>query len=263
MDCAEVVVHEVKRHGEGMHFNLLAEAIGQTREAPHLHPHGEILTLNEAGRDVPFVWRAGDRCTRGAKKPSGRIPRPLIVVSGRSVSLRQYREINIGSERVINTLQIHAVAVRRQLHAVGKTRSNVVHEIVGACLRALSDEPRHHQLRIGVNRGPRPAVAPLTLFVFRDVLRFCADERPNFIALNPLRFQVPNVRIVIGQACGTEIAKQLFYRHPRHASQARRSAKAVAFNQRGNYGGAAFGGQPIHNGHYACSAKQCQGEKSH
>ena len=45
----EVVVHEVEREHVQVVFRLLGEAIGQTGEASHPHPHGQVLALNVAG----------------------------------------------------------------------------------------------------------------------------------------------------------------------------------------------------------------------
>jgi hypothetical protein len=46
MNLAEVVIHEVQRHVVRVHFDLLAEAVCQPREAAHVHPHREVLTLD-------------------------------------------------------------------------------------------------------------------------------------------------------------------------------------------------------------------------
>ena len=48
MDTHEVVKGEVKRDGGFEVFQLLGKAIGQPGEAAHVHPHGEVLTLNVA-----------------------------------------------------------------------------------------------------------------------------------------------------------------------------------------------------------------------
>ena len=46
---AEIVIHVVERNRGGMVTELFAECVGQTREAPHAHPHREILALNITG----------------------------------------------------------------------------------------------------------------------------------------------------------------------------------------------------------------------
>ena len=49
MGTREVVVHEVDRHGRSVILDFAAEAIGQPGEAPHPHPHREVLALDVAG----------------------------------------------------------------------------------------------------------------------------------------------------------------------------------------------------------------------
>jgi hypothetical protein len=49
MHPAEVVVHVIQGDGMAKVLNLLAESIRQAGEAPHRHPHREILPLDIAG----------------------------------------------------------------------------------------------------------------------------------------------------------------------------------------------------------------------
>jgi len=60
MHAAEVVVHEVERDRVFQVLHLLAERIGQSSEAAHLHPHGAVLAFGVAGRDVLGVGVAVD-----------------------------------------------------------------------------------------------------------------------------------------------------------------------------------------------------------
>ena len=46
MRPSEVVVHEVQRHGSGKVLDLAGERIGEARETPHAHAHGEVLALD-------------------------------------------------------------------------------------------------------------------------------------------------------------------------------------------------------------------------
>jgi hypothetical protein len=52
MNFAEVVIREVQRDVVGVHFDFLAEPVGQAREPAHVHPHREVLALDVAGRNV-------------------------------------------------------------------------------------------------------------------------------------------------------------------------------------------------------------------
>ena len=50
----------------------------------------------------------------------------------------------------------------------------------------VANRPRHHQLRVGVDRSPRPTVASTIRggLRARDILLLAANETPDFIPLN-------------------------------------------------------------------------------
>ena len=60
MDASEIVVHEVQRDRVHVIVHLLAERIGQSREAAHRHAHGQVLALDVAGSNVRKVRIAID-----------------------------------------------------------------------------------------------------------------------------------------------------------------------------------------------------------
>jgi hypothetical protein len=54
----EVVVREAQRYSGAHVFQLLREAVGQPREFSHAHAHGEVLALDDAGRDMARIAEA-------------------------------------------------------------------------------------------------------------------------------------------------------------------------------------------------------------
>jgi len=52
VDAAVVVVHEVQGDGSLEVVELLAEGVGQAREPPHAHPHGQVCPFNVAGANL-------------------------------------------------------------------------------------------------------------------------------------------------------------------------------------------------------------------
>ena len=52
MDAAEILVSGVERDGRSIVLELSAESICETREAPLLHPQGQILALDIRRADV-------------------------------------------------------------------------------------------------------------------------------------------------------------------------------------------------------------------
>jgi hypothetical protein len=61
MQPDEVIMSEVQRHGRPVVFDLLAEPVGEPREPAHGHPHGQVLPLDQAGRDMVLIGVTHDR----------------------------------------------------------------------------------------------------------------------------------------------------------------------------------------------------------
>ena len=79
---AEVVVHEVKRHGVGQVFYFLGERIGKPREPAHAHAHGQVLALNVGRGNVPLSRVACDLLAARAAALASAIP-PLRALAFR------------------------------------------------------------------------------------------------------------------------------------------------------------------------------------
>ena len=60
MHAAEVVVHEIERHGCRVIFHFLAESVSEPGESANPHPHAEIRPLDKASRDMVWVGMAHD-----------------------------------------------------------------------------------------------------------------------------------------------------------------------------------------------------------
>ena len=75
MNAHEVMMHVKERNRVLMILDLFRECVGQPREAPHVHSHVEILSLDVAGRDMLRIGIANDRflfdaqTLRGAVRP--------------------------------------------------------------------------------------------------------------------------------------------------------------------------------------------------
>ena len=73
MHARKIVVHVEQRNHCDVIVELLAEGIRQASEAPHVHPHVEVLTFHEAGRDVLLIGVADDFDALGAKTLRGAV----------------------------------------------------------------------------------------------------------------------------------------------------------------------------------------------
>ena len=259
MNLAEVVIHEVQRDGMRVHFDLLGEGIGQPGKSAHVHPHREVLPLDVAGRDVPFVRVACDRGRLDARNLRWRVAvGRATCVDEAPVVLFEHGVVHVDTEGVVHGIQVDFQLVGRKLDSVSQTRSYVLHEVVADGGGPLTKHVGNDQLAVGVDSRPRPDIAPLSAFVVRHVLGLGSDEAPNLVALNPLALEAPHMGIVVGRAGRPQVAEQLFHGHAGDAGQTSGSSQAVAFNQGGNDGGAAVGAQLIHNRQYTCAGKDSQ-----
>jgi len=247
VDFAKVVKHEMDRDGVSVHLGFLAEAVCESREPAHVHPHREVLTFNVCRGDVLLIRGAADECALGAGDLRRRVAHcGALARKLHAVMLLKCGEVDLYAERVLHSVQVELQVVRRHLHAVRETGSYVLHELVRVICCAIAHAVGDDQFGVRVNRGPRPDVAPFGFLLGWNVALFRSDERPDFIALNATGLQVANVSIVVGSAGGAQVANELFNRHSRHASHASRAPEAVAFHKAVDDLGALFRAQPVH-----------------
>src|SRR5689334_7254203 len=113
MYAGEIVPHVEQGYLILMVLNLLGESIRQPGESAHLHPHGEVLTLNIAGADVLRIGIAADDVRFDAKTLRGAVALlPFRIVAKH---LYKLRIVNGATESLGNGSHVHLVAVRGQL----------------------------------------------------------------------------------------------------------------------------------------------------
>lgn len=259
MNFAKVVVGEMERNRVRMHFDLLTKAVREASKPAHVHPHGEVLALDERCRDVMPIRVPSHNGALGSGELRWAITNRSAVTAGRhAVMFFQHRVVNVDTEGVVNGIQVNLMSIGRQLHAVRQTVRNIFHEVIGGRGGSRTDSVSGDQFRVGIDSSPCPAVAPLAALRFWDVLLFRANERPNFITLNPLGLQAANRGVVMRRARGAQVAQQLLHGHTSHASNARCGPQAIAFHQHRNHPRSVRCAQSIHNRQYTCSAMYCQ-----
>lgn len=145
MDAHEVVPDGVERDHVHVVLELLRERIRQPGEPPHLHPHGQVLALGVAGRDVLRARVARDRrLTRpdalaGAVAPLSRAGRAFGRGRRGAIELHQHGVVDIVAEGVLDGFQVWAVAIAGELHAGRQPRAQVVHERRGVLAVPAAD----------------------------------------------------------------------------------------------------------------------------
>ena len=174
-----------------MVVQLFAESIGQPREAPHPHPHVQVLPFNVARVDV---LRIGPSANRGliASRTNGRAVSDRCF-GRRGVTLNEHRIVDVAIERRIYCAEIDVVSIGRELNTIREPTRQVLHERDCGLRAARADLPARDQLGVSGNRGPGPDIA-ITQFALElggDVLRLRVNEAPNFIALDALAWKIP------------------------------------------------------------------------
>jgi len=187
MHTAEVIVNSIEGNGVAKVFNLLAEAVRQPREPSHRHSHREVHSFDVAGRDMLAVGMACDGCSGGSEALRRAVAR--LGFNRLAVNLDQRGVVDFSTKGTFHGVQINAVPIGSELHAIGESRSQVLHELVSTTRVTQAHEIGDRQLGICVNCGPGPhiTVAEDAFPVSGNVLRFRIAELPDFVTLNPAR----------------------------------------------------------------------------
>ena len=103
------------------------------------------------------------------------------------------------------------MTVARLAEPDSRAASQVIHERHGVLAIAATDQPRGHELGVGIDRRPGPGIARTVRRSLRrrDVLLFRIGEAPNFIDLDALGREIAYMLIVIGRARLAGIDHQL------------------------------------------------------
>ena len=113
MLAAKVVVHEVQRHAVRVVRDLLAECIGQPSEPADRHPHGQVVALDVARRDMGGVRLALDAAL--PRPDAGRRAIAFLAVLRFAVDFDELGIVDIAAESALYGFQIRLVAIAGQL----------------------------------------------------------------------------------------------------------------------------------------------------
>ena len=231
MNPAKVVMHVVDRNRGDMVLDFFGKRIGQAGEAPHLHPHGQILAFNVTRRYVFRIGIAANNLLLAADAISGAVAR--FRISRLAIEFYQHGVVDVVLKSTGDSVNVNRMAVRRKLYAARKPRRQILNEFPRRNRMASTYKPGANQLGIRVHRDPGPHVASVTTLARRrrDVLLFGRDERPNFITLDALTRQIHESFVeVFGTSCA-EFYEQLGNRVLGDPSHADRCTDRIAFNK--------------------------------
>jgi hypothetical protein len=216
-----------------------------------VHPHGKVLALDVRGRNVGANRLARDFDLPRPGAIGGGILALVALLTGRlAVVLHQHGVVDLAAECALHSLQIGLMAVGGELDPVGEAAAQIVHEGHGIFAVPRADHVGDHQLRIAIQRGPRPRIAsPFrgSLGV-RNVLLLGVGEAPDLVALDPSGPHADDVLVVILRARLARIDQQLVDRDLAHIGKACRRTDAVTLHEAAEDQGAGFGVELVHFG---------------
>ena len=244
VDAAKIVVREVERARKPVHLYRLAESIGEASKSAHGHAHSKVVSLRVASANLVRSHRAQDRLTSGANTISRGVARRAVAVDFNEHAVVNWR----GKKCRLDRCQIGVMAISGEVDAIGETRLQEAHEMIGALGAAIADIPRRDELGLAVDGNPCPHITPLfvALGLGLDILLLRADERPYLIALDVSARKIDHRGIAMrlaGRAKLSGESRDCFLGRARNAA---RSAETGALDEAGDDGAALLTGELIH-----------------
>src|ERR1035441_7073107 len=177
MNTAEIVIGEVQRDSGFEVRQLLAERIGKPRQSPHLHPHGQVLPLHKASRNVIFIRPSVNDLGYNLRDPWWGVPRVgAIVLSVIPEQFHKLGEVSLPSEDALNRT-VEGVAVRGDLETFFRQALlRASQELNRGFLCALADLEVRHQLGFSIERDENPLVAEFRRIILAYMMLFFAPE---------------------------------------------------------------------------------------
>lgn len=250
MDAAKIVVGEVERDRSRMIFDLLGKPVGKARESAHRHAHCEILPFRVRGTHVLMVGTAANCFHIAADTSSRRVPGLRLI--GGPVNLVHHCIIHILAKGNLDCREIGLMCVSRDLRTANNALADIPYELRGPSCVASAHKIRDAEFGISVNRRPRPYITPPCGFLFRRcVLLFCANETPDFIALQALCLDAAYHSVVKIGTSGPDFSEQFDYGVLCRASDPDGSTDAHSFAKAFDDLDSLRCVKLIHNDHYA------------
>lgn len=154
--AAEIIVDKVNGERGLVVLQTLGEPIGEAGESAHLHPHGQVVALGMACADLRQVGLPHDSLAPGRNDGRRTIHAGLSI----AIDLDQHPVVDAPREESgLNSDQVSAVAVRRELHTLRESRLKLAHEAVGRECAPVACVPCAHELGGSVGGNPRPSIA--------------------------------------------------------------------------------------------------------
>lgn len=189
---AKVIVREVEGASRFQVIQFLRIAQGQTSKPFDGLPHGQVLALHVACRDVPHIGPTIAYSYYRFHHWSRRIATCCVVLSVVAKQFYHLGEVRLSGKNVFNSLPVKVEPIRGQLESVffGKAMTECGQELIRGFAVALTYSVSRDQFCFRVNGDKYPSVADLWRIISLYVALFFPDKCPDFVALNPPALQV-------------------------------------------------------------------------
>jgi hypothetical protein len=181
VEMAVVIPSEIKSERCFQVFPLFAEGVGQARQAPNLHSHGQVGSF-DMRRTNPFGIGIAPHGLRGGFDHFWwRIS--VFFVGGCSIDFDELREVYPRSQAGMDCVKVRSESIGGDLEVSRSSPFQFFREGHRVPCRAPSQVPSQNQPCVALNGDE--AIGVPALRVITDVaLLFAPDKAPHFITLN-------------------------------------------------------------------------------
>ena len=195
MNAAKIVIGEVQCTSSLEVVQFLAVPKCQPCKSLDGLSHGQVLPLNETGRNVVRVGPSIAYLHYGFYHRRRRISCFRITLAVVSVQLYHLRKVCLPTKDALNRT-IEVIAVSRDLEPFFvQTLLKASQELNRGFFCALPDLEVRHELGIRVQRYEYPLIAEFCRIVFAYITLLLGAKSPDFVALQALAVEVTHSRI--------------------------------------------------------------------
>ena len=193
MNTTEIVKREVQSNGSFQVRQFLAVGVREPRQPAKLHPHGKVLPLHVAGRNVAHTRIPDSHLGYNLRDPWWGVPRVgTIVLSVIPEQFHKLGEVHVQAECVSDGILIESESVSSELDLVSQSAVQIANKTAGAIHRAFADEVGSNEFGFGIHRHENPLIANLVrVGIPSDVALLLLNKSPDFVALHVAAIETP------------------------------------------------------------------------
>ena len=235
----------MQRHGRVVAVQRLAVGVGAPGVAPKVHPHGQVVALQERSTDL------------------AQIGRPLVDLFEKASLFDDLRKVDIGPKGQLDGIHIGRVAIGGNLRPVHHAAAQIGQQRDRVLSGAFAEPIAHNHLALRCQGQPQVAVALLGRAVRLAVVLLLLDERPRFVKLEKRHLQLAHGRVMQPVTCLADAEAEPHDRIAVNAGQPSNGPDRHAFGQQGEHLHLAGWRKLVHNGPLLLGRVRCYREIPH